>query len=164
MSKQLRGDFAGNPNPLHPAFVHFPVVLVPLAAGVRLSSSLGFLPNGSGSWPNEMANLVLLLALISMVPASLTGATEYFNIVPKKQKAKKKARVHALLNTIVFSISLYLFVSISKRPGRVPTKLEVGLGMVSVVVLLISGHLGSELVYQHGIGVKRQGRALHESM
>lgn len=155
----LTGDFRSNGCPAHPAFVHLPIVLIPLAAGIKAAAALGALPSTPGSWPWSAAHFVSLLALLSLVPTALTGAAEYIRLNKSDAHITRKVQLHSGLNTVVAVITLYLYMKCSSRPGNIPTQGEVLLGVFSVGLLLVSGHLGGELVFEHGVGVQRQGKA-----
>jgi uncharacterized membrane protein len=154
----LTGDFLGNASPIHPALVHVPLVLIPTAAVLRAGAHFRYLPATSGAWPLQAAHALTLVALLSMVPTALTGYFESRRIPERKRTAKKKVLQHAALNSAVGLITLYIFMKVRGRAGRGVTPVEVGLGLLSVALLFVSGHLGGELVYQHGLGVRRQGK------
>jgi len=155
----LTGDFMGNGCPAHPAFVHLPIVLIPLAAGLKAGAALGVLPSAPGSWPWSAAHFVSLLALLSLIPTALTGAAEYIRLPKGDPRLTRKVQLHSGLNTVVALITLYLYVKCTTRANHIPTQGEVILGLFSVGILLVSGHVGGELVFEHGVGVKRQGKS-----
>jgi uncharacterized membrane protein len=155
----LNGDFAGNGCPMHPAFVHLPIVLIPLAAFIKAAAAVGFLPSHPGSWPWSAAHFICGLAVASLVPTAVTGMAEYLRLDKRDQGATRKVQLHAALNYLVGAITVYCFVKASSRPDKLPTQSEIILGLVSAGILVVSGHLGGELVYEHGVGVQRQGKA-----
>jgi len=155
----LTGDFAGNGCPIHPAFVHLPITLIPLAAFIKAAAALGILPSAPGGWPWQAAHLIAGLAVVSLIPTAITGMAEYIRLPKNNEEVKKKVQIHAGLNYLVAAITVYCFFKTSARPDKLPTQIEILLGLASAGLLTVSGHLGGEMVFEHGVGVRRQGKA-----
>ena len=150
----LEGDVAGNSTPLHPALVHFPLVLYPLSAIMR---ALGYFELVSIPGTFQWAHYMNIAAILWTIPTAITGLAEYRNIPSTAADAHSTVTKHILLNTLVTAIGVYNWYSIRNQPGYQPSKLNVILGLVGVALIIGSGHLGGKLVYKHGLGVQRQG-------
>ena len=157
--RALTGDFAGNGCPLHPAFVHVPISLIPLAALLKAAAAAGFLPSSPGSWPWAAAHLICGLAVVSLIPTAITGAAEYIRLDKRDKDVLRKVQIHAGLNYLVAAITVYCFLRCATRPNRMPTRFEILLGLLSAGILFVSGHVGGQLVFEHGVGVGRQGKS-----
>lgn len=140
--------------PIHPALVHFPIALVPLAALLRFVGSsdkaLSYLPNVLPETAFTGAHYMTLLALLSMIPTAITGYIEYQKV--NNVKVKKLAVYHMLLNTIVGFIVFYNFYTLKNEPGFTPTRTHLYLGLLAVVLLGVSGHIGGTMAYCHRAG------------
>ncbi len=145
---------------LHPALVHIPLALIPLAAALRFLGSspkyLAYLPNATPNSAYTAAHYVTLFALVSLLPTALTGYLDSKKIPEEKKPAKKLVGIHVVLITVVTLITLYNFWTLKGVNGFVPTKVNIYLGLLAVVVLMVSGHIGGKMVYCHGIGVQAQ--------
>jgi len=141
------------PQPLHPAVVHFPIVLtllMPLvAAGAWLAVRRGARP--ARMWALVAGTALLLFA--STFVAQRTGEAEeevVERVVPESAIGQhEESAERYLIATGVF----VLLAAIGLAPGRLGRAGRVaGLaGAVALIPLAWSvGHSGGELVYQHG--------------
>lgn len=153
----LRGQVGNNSNPIHPALVHVPLVLFPVAAILRALSFYNIIDVVGFAF----AHYFNLVALLWAIPTALTGFAEY-NVI-RDEETRKKAQQHMLLNMIVVGIGLYNWWSVKDNNYFIPLQTNVILGLISIVILFISGHLGGELVFKYGMGVKRQRDAIPSS-
>jgi uncharacterized membrane protein/nitrite reductase/ring-hydroxylating ferredoxin subunit len=142
-------------SPLHPALVHLPVALFPLAL---------LLDVGSWVWRGADAGLVRaaffshVLGLATGLVAALFGLVDYTEI-RKDHPARKTATRHLVLNVVaiaLFAVSTWIRWG---DPERAPTPLlPLVITLVGVAVLSYSGYLGGRLVYDDGIAVGRHRR------
>lgn len=156
----LQGKVAGNRCPIHPSLVNGPLLLYPLSALARL---LGTQPNLiaklSGLRAGNLfagAHYLNILALLITIPAALTGYAEYKTIAASNGPAKATVNKHMALNVSVSLIGVYLWWSLRSSPFFEPQTHHVVLGLLAAALLIYSGRLGGKLVYEHGVGVKRQ--------
>lgn len=143
------------PQPLHPAIVHFPVVLAVLfplavAAGLILISR-GARPRAAWLLPLSVAGM---LALSSWVAVE-TGEGEeerVENVVPESAIHEHEEAAELLL----FGSGATLLLALVGLAGRgVGTGLRVTTGIASLLLAAAAfqtGRLGGELVYEHGAG------------
>lgn len=143
------------PEPLHPAIVHFPIVLIVLGAGVAVTAA--FLRR----WhlPAFAAALFALGAIGSFVAAQ-TGEKE-------DKRIEKSSAVRKILHeheewaerTEAVTVVVALLALAAAATGRWPVAGRA-LGVVTATGALAAawcvyqtGHYGGQLVYRHGAGV-----------
>lgn len=145
------------PDPLHPAVVHFPVVLI--MAGAVLALILWVRP---GRAMALAAAIVLVLAAISSQLAVTTGewdeeagerASEA--VFEAHEEAAEVTRTLAFL-TAAAGIAAWWVIS-RGRWRRMAAVIVVLLALSSVAMVARAGHLGGKLVYQYGAGVSKSG-------
>jgi uncharacterized membrane protein len=132
---------------LHPALVHFPIALLPLAIGA----------DGAGVLTRNRELLVLgrwgiTAAAVSAGFAGVSGfiAQEEVNVVPE---ARKILRAHRALNVGALFAMTGLAVARSRmrRPGRA----YLLTGLATVATVGVSAYLGGRMVYDYGVGVRK---------
>ncbi|HNX48659.1 MAG TPA: DUF2231 domain-containing protein [Thermoanaerobaculaceae bacterium] len=138
------------PDPLHPALVHFPIVLAMVAL---LFDLVARLRKGSGG---ACATALLALAAAGSVATVLSGqAAHEAAVVPPAARALV-ARHEQLGELVMYGLLALLSARglLAWRRWRHPL---LGWGqtlLLAVVVGLVAltGHLGGELVFVHGVG------------
>lgn len=144
------------PSPLHPALVHFPIVLILLGALVALPAA--FTPRWHLRW---IAAALLALGAFGTVAASATGEED-------GEAVERQPGVEAVLEqheewaerTQGFSIAAGLCALAAAAATLRWPRVAQGVGIASAVVALFAafcvfetGHYGGQLVYRHGAGV-----------
>ena len=135
-------------HPIHPMLVVFPIGLWMFS----FISDLIFLLGKNLLW-NQIAFYAMLGGLIGAVLATVPGLIDMFSIT--NPKVGKIAWNHMLLNLValaVFGINLYLR-TVLEAGAFIP----IALSVLGVLLLALSGWLGGELAYVHGVGVQSQG-------
>jgi uncharacterized membrane protein len=139
----LRGDtWLGHP--AHPV-----VVTVPIGAWV-LSSWYDLKSARTGDPRDEYAADDTLR--IGIVGAVLAGATGIAQFLGTHDRTRRETAVHAALNN--GALTLYLLSLGLRRTGRRSLARKVSAAALGVVA--VSGYLGGDLSYRHGIGVTRR--------
>ena len=138
-------------HPLHPALVHIPTALWPVALIMDVIAQIR--PDNAFV---QLAFFAILLGLIVAVLAIPTGYADWTDIRPEKP-AWKLGLYHMILNGI---ISILWGINLALRVQGVPTDESVpwglvGLSALATVLLLISGYLGGRMIYAYGINVAR---------
>ncbi len=137
-------------HPIHPMLVVFPIGLWAFS----LVSDLIYLFKEMPLW-SELALYTIAGGLIGAIAAAVPGLIDMLAITDVR--ARKIARDHLILNAsaiVIFGLSL--LVRISAEPGA---PLAIILSFAGILVLAVSGWLGGELVYVHGIGVEPRSKA-----
>ena len=134
-------------HPFHPMLVVFPIGLWVFS----LVSDFVFLLGGDARW-NDVAFYTIGGGLIGAVLAAVPGFLDMFSISDKK--VGKIAWNHMILNLIavvIFAVTFYLRLH---NPAGAP--LPIVLSVAGVLFVAVSGWLGGEMVYVHGMGVQQQ--------
>ena len=95
------------------------------------------------------ADSALRIGIAGAVVAAATGLVQYLDT---KDVARRETAVHAALNNI--ALGLYLASSSLRRRGRRP--LARRLSATALAVVGVSGYLGGDIAFRHGVGVRPQ--------
>jgi uncharacterized membrane protein len=136
-------------HPIHPQIIPFPIAF---SLGALLSDMI-YLRQRTDTWYNiSLFNLVL--GSIGGAAAAAPGAIDYFTSLTVG--SHNQASTHALLN------GSFIALNSANASMRMNGKAKQGRNLVTAVMLSllgacllgISGWLGGELVYKHGIAVE----------
>lgn len=138
-------------HPIHPMLVPFPIAFLV----ATFLCDLVFWRSGNAFW--AIAAMWLLgAALVSAAAAALAGLTDF--IGEPRIRALSVARLHFIGNVLAVVLSLISFVLRwlnGAEAGVFPW--GIWLSAAVVLLLLITGWLGGELVYRHRVGVSDRG-------
>ncbi len=133
---------------LHPALVHFPLVLLPLSAAIDLIAG----PLGKREW-HPLAFAVLVAGTLSAIGSVVSG-----NDAAASNRADGSIAILIERHEDWATASLFLCLLIAL--GRLPFQLQgrdpriwAIAALLASVVLWIAAYFGGELVYDHGVGV-----------
>ncbi len=141
------------PDPLHPAVVHFPIVLAFLLPGFALWALVrdGRRPGGRRVWP-------VVIVLCAVFVASTWLATEtgedqedrVEHVVPHDAfEAHEEAAERVLIGAVLCFLAGLAGLA-AGRLGQMARVATVGLSIVVLLAAARTGQLGGELVYRHG--------------
>jgi uncharacterized membrane protein len=139
-------------HPIHPMLIPFPIALWVFS----LVADLLYLWRGNGHWP-LIAFYALLAGCLGAIAAAVFGIVDWLAI--KDREVKKVADWHARLNVLallLFAASWYLRTDRGSDMVNDSLTIPVALSVVGVIVVTISGWLGGELVFKHGVAVNPQ--------
>jgi uncharacterized membrane protein len=130
---------------MHPALVHFPIALLPLAVGADAVGSL----TGSES-AFSFGQKAVCVAAAGALASAVTGliAGEEVNVVGPSQDALMTHRNMNFIATVV-AIGMALWRVKHRRPNAA----YLSIGAAGVGVLAYTAYLGGKLVYHVGVGV-----------
>jgi uncharacterized membrane protein len=144
------------PDPLHPAVVHFPIVL--LLLGAPLAVVAVFLRR----WHLPvLAAVVLTMGAAGAVVATVTGeqdsevagelAGTAEKVLEEHEEWGERARNFGVIAAVLAVIS----AAISRMPvaGRALGAIAAMAALAAAASVAQAGHYGGQVVYQHGIGV-----------
>jgi uncharacterized membrane protein len=140
-------------HPIHPMLIPFPIALWVFS----LIADLVYLWRGNPVWRDWIAFYALLAGIIGAVAAAIFGIIDWLSI--KDREVKKIANWHARLNVIallIFAASFYLRTTGGSRIVGGSYTIPLVLSVVGVILISISGYLGGELVFKHGVAVNPQ--------
>jgi uncharacterized membrane protein len=116
-----------------------------------------YLWRGNPVWRDWIAFYALLAGIIGAALAAVFGIIDWLSI--KDREVKKVADWHARLNVIallVFAASFYLRTTGGLRMLGGSYTVPLLLSVLGVILISISGYLGGELVFRHGVAVNPQ--------
>jgi len=139
---------------LHPAFIHFPLVLLLVSVGLE---AIGFFKRDDRfTWAAQMT---LLLGTIATLFAFVAG--NFAEIwAARDGVSQDPMEYHELLATItswtfVFLTAGRLFLGVATNRRLMAVYLTLAVG--ACILLGVTGHQGAALVYEHGAGVQHAG-------
>jgi uncharacterized membrane protein len=136
-------------HPIHP-------ILVPIPIGLFLFSFVADVVARSGGAPIwfDLALYTLAGGLIGALLAAVPGLIDYGTI--RAPRIRRLATAHLSLNLLMVALfAASLWVRLRAPLGAaVPPTLPVWLSGIGVVILAISGWLGGEMVFVHGVGAQ----------
>jgi uncharacterized membrane protein len=130
---------------LHPALVHGPLVLLPLAAATDLlaltSRNRRLERGGRGLWLGVVGSGLL---------AGVAGMAASQEVNAKRREESDMMYLHGIGNACVLVLSTGIALRrLRSRPGVIST----ALGVLCVATSGYTAYLGGEMVYAHGLGV-----------
>lgn len=130
-------------HPIHP-------MLVPIAIGLWVFSLVCDLVHRFGS-ANPNWEVVAWYTMIGGIIGALVAAVPGFiDMLSLPWSTKRIALLHMSINLTV--VALYV-VNAYLRKGQGATDATIGLSVIAVALLVVSGWLGGKMVYVHGVAV-----------
>lgn len=135
-------------HPIHPMLIAFPIGLWIFSLVCDLIHVLGW---GGAVW-NDVAFYTMAGGIVGALLAALPGLIDLVSL--SDPKVKSIGIWHMTINLLavaLFAVNLWL------RTGSAPsTKLPIALSVIGIILIGISGWLGGEMVYVHGVAVEPQ--------
>ena len=131
---------------MHPALVHLPITLLPLAVGADLLGHVSGNERLLGFGRNAIE-----LAALGALGAAVTGlvAGEEVNV---EGESRDMLMTHRNLNFVATVVATSMAVWRAGR--RRPNAVYLGAGLAGVAVIAYTAYLGGKLVYDVGVGVE----------
>ena len=146
-------------HPIHPMLIPFPLALWFFS----LVADVIYLWRGNPVWRDWIAFYALLGGIIGAALAAVFGIIDWLSI--KDREVKRTADWHARLNVIallVFAASFYLRTAGGSQMLGGSYTVAFVLSVLGVILITISGWLGGELVFRHGVAVDGRAGAVAE--
>jgi uncharacterized membrane protein len=140
-------------HPVHPMIIPFPIGLWVFS----LVADIIYLWRGNQVWRNYIAFYTLLAGIIGAVAAAVPGLIDWLSI--KDRNVVKIANWHARLNVsalLIFAASFYLRTTRGSSLVSEAYTIPIALSVLGVILISISGYLGGEMVFRHGVAVDQQ--------
>lgn len=137
----LHGKQAGHP--IHPIITDITIGAWLLGSAFDFASLVK--PSRSN---HQIADTLIGIGTISAIPTALTGSADYSGL---PQEAMRAGTLHGLLN--VAGLALYGASLFSRKSGA--RGAAVGLSLLGLGAVTLSGYLGGDLVYRYQVGVNR---------
>lgn len=135
-------------HPLHPMFIVFPIGLWIFSLICDLVSLAIADPDVAATW-SVVAFFTMVGGIVGALAAAVPGFIDLLSIT--QPDVKKIAITHMSINLAV--VAIYA-INIWLRLRGMETGLPVGLSVLTVLMLAVSGWLGGEMVHVHGVGVE----------
>ncbi len=132
-------------HPIHPMFVVFPLGLWIFS----LVADIVYLSGGNEAW-RFVAFYNIAGGIVGALIAAIPGFIDLFSL--RASRAKRIGIWHMILNltaVVLFAINLYL-----RTQADVAYTTAFVLSIIAFAGLLVSGWLGGEMVYVHGVAVE----------
>ena len=147
-------------HPIHPMLVAFPIGLW----ATSFAFDIWFYFNRNPSWL-LVSKAMIAAGCLGALAAAVAGIIDWTGI--KDPRVVKIANWHARLNIaalVVFAISLFFRMNKFGGGDMIGNKLTIPflLSLVGVILISISGWLGGEMAYRHGVGVDLKEEARPE--
>jgi uncharacterized membrane protein len=143
-------SFGGHP--IHPILIPFPIALWSTSFAVDVV--FYFFRNDSLLL---ISKFLLAAGCLGALAAAIPGLLDFLGIT--QRRVKSIARWHAILNVVallVFATSFYLRTRAGSPMVGYHLRIPFLLSLVGVILISVSGWLGGELAYKHGVGVTPQ--------
>ena len=98
---------------------------------------------------DQIADAALLFGVVGAVAAAATGLAQYLDT---RDAARRETSVHAALNTV--ALGLYVTSWTLRSRGR--RRLGRGVAAGALGIVSVSGWLGGDIAFRHGVGVRPQ--------
>ena len=140
-------------HPIHPMIIPFPIALWVFS----LIADVIYLWRGNPMWRDYIAFYTLLGGIFGAAAAAVPGLVDWLSL--KDPQVVKIANWHARLNVIallIFAASFYLRTSGGSELVSGSHTIHFGLSVLGAILITISGWLGGEMVFKHGVAVETQ--------
>ena len=140
-------------HPIHPMIIPFPIALWVFS----LVADLIYLWRGNPVWRDYIAFYTLLGGIIGAAVAAVPGLVDRLSL--KDREVIKIANWHARPNVIallIFAASFYLRTTSGAGLVSGSYTIPIALSVLGVILISISGYLGGEMVFKHGVAVDQR--------
>jgi len=141
-------------HPIHPMLVPFPIGLWVFS----FVADLIFAGGGAPIW-NDLAFYTMAGGIIGALLAAIPGLVDFLSLTDTR--ARRIGAAHLALNLLIVALFAANLFWRTRSPAGVPGPVWLSAG--AVVLLVISGWLGGEMVFVHGVGVEREHRVARET-
>ena len=130
-------------HPVHPILQAIPASVLPASTTFDVLARLG-----DEEGLSEAAHYSVIFGLLGAVGAAVTGVLDYYEI--ENRPVRRRALYHGLTNAVL--ISSYV-LSLQRRKDHKADGAALALSVLGAALIGLSGYLGGELVYEHGVRV-----------
>jgi uncharacterized membrane protein len=131
-------------HPVHPILQAIPASLLPASTTFDVLARLGIDEEGL----SKAAHYSLVFGLLGATGAAATGLLDYYEI--ENRPVRRIALYHGLTNATL--VGSYL-LSLRYRKESKADNPALALSALGAALIGLSGYLGGELVYEHGVRV-----------
>ena len=131
-------------HPVHPILQAIPASLLPASTTFDVLARLGIDEEGL----SKAAHYSLVFGLLGAAGAAATGLLDYYEI--ENRPVRRIALFHGITNATL--VGSYL-LSLRRRKEHKADNPALALSALGAALIGLSGYLGGELVYEHGVRV-----------
>src|SRR5829696_4534704 len=131
-------------HPVHPILQAIPASLLPASTTFDVLARLGIDEEGL----SKAAHYSLVFGLLGAVGAATTGLLDYYKI--ENRPVRRIALYHGLTNVTLVGSYVASFLHCKNRKAD---DTALALSALGAALIGLSGYLGGELVYEHGVRV-----------
>ncbi|WP_295719880.1 DUF2231 domain-containing protein [uncultured Halovibrio sp.] len=145
----------------HPIWVHFPIALLSMATAFFLLGLV--LQDRAGENVTAAARWNLVIGSLLLLPTLFTGYLAYNSVAhdgPGHQ-AMERHMTAAWVTVAVFAVAAVL-AWLERHRARGAGVLLAVVMLVGTAAVGVTGYLGAENVYRHGLGVERLPKSVQE--
>jgi uncharacterized membrane protein len=135
-------------HPIHPMLVTLPIGMWVFS----LAADLIALRSGSPDTWHAAALYTMVGGIIGALAAALPGLIDLLSL--QDRGIKSTALKHMAINLTV--VALYAVNAWMRAQGKASPDLALGLSVLAIALLLVSGWLGGKMVYEAGVAVHTQ--------
>jgi uncharacterized membrane protein len=136
-------------HPIHPMLIVFPLGLL----AISFVLDVAYLITQNPTW-SDVAYYDMIIGIIMGLVAAVFGFLEWLAI-PDGTRAKRIGLLHGAGNVVVVALFLLSWFVRRGAPARLPSTTAFILSLVAILLALVTGWLGGELVDRLGVGVDR---------
>lgn len=130
-------------HPVHPILQAIPSAVLPASTTFDVLARLG-----DEEGLSEAGHYSLIFGLVGSAGAAVTGILDYFEI--ENRPVRRRALYHGLANAAL--LGSYV-LSLRRREDHKADGAALALSVLGASLIGLSGYLGGELVYEHGVRV-----------
>lgn len=131
-------------HPVHPILQAIPAAVLPASTTFDVLARI----SGDDEGLSKAAHYSLIFGLLGAVGAAATGALDYYEI--KNRPVRRVALYHGLSNAALMAS---YYASFRRRKDYKADGRALLLSAFGASLIGLSGYLGGELVYEHGVRV-----------
>lgn len=138
-------------HPVHPMLVHFPTAFF---SGSYLLDIGGIMLAENSFWTASF--YLQVMGIAGGFIAAIFGAIDYLELTDRETEFRK-ASYHGIIQLIVLAVFGTLAgIRFESFPGLdTPSLIYLLSGGAAVLLMIAGNYLGGDLVFRHGIGVKK---------
>jgi uncharacterized membrane protein len=134
-------------HPIHPMLVAFPIGLWVFS----LTGDIIYITGWGGVVWKDVAFYTMAGGIVGALVAAVPGFIDLLSLSGKRLKIGIAHMVINLSIVAIFAVNLWI------RTKNIPNAtLPVALSVIGVILLIVSGWLGGELIYVYGVAVEPQ--------
>ncbi len=133
-------------HPIHPMLIVFPSGIFPTSLGFDVA----YLITGNGRWA-DVSYSIMAVGITGGLIAAIFGLID-FPAIPAGTRAWRVGLYHGVGNLAVVALFIMSWISRQQNP-LAPDGLAISLSLAGVLLALVTGWLGGELVNRLGAGV-----------